>query len=70
MPFQWFPIPVLWRMQSATSIGNRITSKADIEKAIDRAKHIDGVRGIAVIVGEKIGMWGNLEVVPLTAKKG
>jgi len=55
---------------TATSIGNLITSKADIEKAIDRAKHIDGVRGIAVIVGEKIGMWGNLEVVPLTVKKG
>jgi ApbE superfamily uncharacterized protein (UPF0280 family) len=54
----------------ATSIGNRITSKADITKAIDAAKQMGGVRGIAVIVGEKIGIWGDLEVVPLKAKKG
>jgi ApbE superfamily uncharacterized protein (UPF0280 family) len=54
----------------ATSIGNRVTTKADIDKAIDIAKQMDGVRGIVVIIGEKIGMWGNLEVVPLKLKKG
>ena len=50
---------------AATSIGNQITSKADIGSAIDFGKNIKGVRGVVVIVGGKIGMWGELEVVRL-----
>lgn len=54
----------------ATSIGNRVKSKADIQKALDAAKQLAGIRGIVIIVGEKIGLWGELEVVPLRIKKG
>ena len=50
---------------AATSIGNQIKSKAHIGSAIDFGKHIKGVRGIVVIVGGEIGMWGELEVVRL-----
>ena len=50
---------------AATSIGNRITSKAYIGSAIDFGKNIRGVGGIVVIVGDEIGMWGELEVVRL-----
>ena len=53
---------------AATSIGNLIDSRADIENAIKTGRRIEQIRGIVVIVGEKIGMWGDLEVVPL--KKG
>ena len=35
---------------AATSIGNRVTSKAHIQSAIDFGKHIEGVRGIVVII--------------------
>ncbi|MGD8448133.1 MAG: UPF0280 family protein [Desulfobacterales bacterium] len=50
---------------AATSIGNQITSKAHIGSAIDFGKNIKGVDGIVVIMGNKIGMWGELEVVRL-----
>lgn len=49
----------------ATSIGNRITAKEDIQPAIDFGRNIDGVIGLIVIMGDEVGMWGELEVVPL-----
>jgi ApbE superfamily uncharacterized protein (UPF0280 family) len=55
---------------AATSIGNRVTSKAHIQSAIDFGKHIEGVRGIVVIIGDDVGIWGGLEVVPLKLEKG
>jgi ApbE superfamily uncharacterized protein (UPF0280 family) len=50
---------------AATSIGNRITTKAHIRSAIDFGKNIKGVQGIVVIIGGEIGLWGELEVVRL-----
>lgn len=50
---------------AATSIGNRLKSKDRIGSAIDFGKTIDGVNGIVVILGEAVGIWGDLEVVPL-----
>ena len=50
---------------AATSIGNRVKSKTHIESAIDFGKNIQGVNGIVVIMGHEIGMWGELEVVPI-----
>ena len=55
---------------AATSLANLIESDRDIETAIEKGKGIDGIRGLTIIVGNKIGMWGELEVVPLTGKKG
>jgi ApbE superfamily uncharacterized protein (UPF0280 family) len=53
----------------ATSAGNRVHSKADIPKAIKFGKKIDGVIGLAVIVDDELGLWGELEIVPLEIKK-
>jgi ApbE superfamily uncharacterized protein (UPF0280 family) len=50
---------------AATAIGNRIDSSADIETAINTGKGIEEIDGIVVIVGKKIGLWGDLEVVSL-----
>ena len=50
---------------AATSIGNLIGSPADIEKAIKAGRNMQDLNGIVVIVDEKIGIWGDLEVVPL-----
>jgi ApbE superfamily uncharacterized protein (UPF0280 family) len=50
---------------AATSIGNRIDSAAGIEAAIEAGKGIEEIDGIVVILGEKIGLWGDLEVVSL-----
>ncbi|MBT7087277.1 MAG: UPF0280 family protein [Desulfobacterales bacterium] len=50
---------------AATSIGNQIKTKADINKSIDFGKKIDGIIGIVVIMDDKIGLWGDIEVIPL-----
>jgi len=53
---------------AATSIGNLIDSPADIENAIEAGRRLKELSGIVIIVGEKIGVWGNLEVVALNGK--
>ena len=53
---------------AATSIGNQIQSIAGIEYAIGKGKCIEKIQGIIIIVGEKMGIWGDLEVVPLKGK--
>jgi ApbE superfamily uncharacterized protein (UPF0280 family) len=55
---------------AATSIGNRIQSKKDIKTAIDAGRRIEGIKGLAVIIDDDIGLWGDLNVVPLQRKKG
>ncbi|MEA3560941.1 MAG: UPF0280 family protein [Candidatus Omnitrophota bacterium] len=47
---------------AATAIGNIIKTPADISRAIDRAKAIKGVKGIVIIVGEKLAAWGEIEI--------
>jgi uncharacterized protein len=54
----------------ATAVGNTIKASADISTAIEFAKGIDGVLGVVIIVGQKMGAWGALELVPLKGKKG
>lgn len=54
---------------AATSVGNHVSSTADINKAIEIGKDIKGVEGIIIIIDDKIGMWGDLEIVALREKK-
>jgi len=54
---------------AATSVGNQIKSKSDIKRAIDFGKKIQGVTGIVAIMGNQIGAWGDLEIIPLARKK-
>ncbi len=55
---------------AATAVGNRVKSKADIQEAIEFAKRIAGLDGLVIIVGDRLGLWGRLELVPLDGKKG
>jgi ApbE superfamily uncharacterized protein (UPF0280 family) len=52
---------------AATAVANRVKTKADIRAAIEFGKRIEGVTGLLVIVGDKIGAWGDIEIVPLTS---
>ncbi len=47
---------------TATSIGNLVKSANEIETAINFGKEIKGIDGILIIVGEKIGAWGQIEL--------
>jgi len=50
---------------AATAVCNQVKSGKDIQKAIDFGKRIRCVNGLVVIIGDQIGMWGDMEIVPL-----
>lgn len=50
---------------AATSIGNCVGKEGDIKKAISFGKNIEGVKGIVVIIGDKIGAWGDIDLIKL-----
>lgn len=47
----------------ATGLGNRVTCVDDIERALQYALGIDGVRGAVVIAGDRIGAVGTVRLV-------
>lgn len=46
----------------ATGTGNLVKTKDDLEKAIEYARTIDGVRGALIILGNKLATWGDVEL--------
>jgi hypothetical protein len=54
---------------AATAIGNRVGRAADISAALAFARQLPDLRGVLVIVADRLGAWGELEVVPLNRKK-
>ena len=50
---------------AATAIGNRVQSAADIQRAIEWGKSIEGLIGGVVIIGDKMGAWGDIELSPI-----
>ena len=50
---------------AATSIGNRIQSEADINRAIAAGQKIADIEGIVIIAGDKMGVWGDITIVPI-----
>jgi len=55
---------------AATAIANRVRSHGDIETAIGFGKWIEGVLGILVIVADKMGLWGEVNLLPLHHRTG
>lgn len=52
---------------AATAIGNRVKSRDDIEPAIQWGRSIPQVTGILAIIGDRMGMWGQIELIPLNS---
>jgi ApbE superfamily uncharacterized protein (UPF0280 family) len=50
---------------AATALGNMVKDADGIPEAMERAKGIDGLRGAVIILGDKMGVWGKLKIVPL-----
>lgn len=50
---------------AATAIGNHVLSIEDIDPAIQWGRTIEGIVGILIILGEKMGVWGRVELVSL-----
>jgi len=50
---------------AATALCNIVKSADDIPQAIEKARSIEGLRGLVIIVGDKMGVWGKVRIVPL-----
>jgi hypothetical protein len=50
---------------AATALGNMVETADDIPRAIEKARSIEGLRGVVIIVGDKMGVWGKVRIVPV-----
>ena len=48
---------------AATSIGNRVRKERDIKAALESGAEIEGILGILIIFGDKLGAYGAIELV-------
>ena len=47
---------------AATAVGNVVKEKEDIELGLERGREIAGVLGTLIIMGDKMGVWGNMRL--------
>ncbi len=52
---------------AGTAIGNRVQDRGDIDNAIEFGRGIEGLRGIIIIVGKDVGVWGDIELCETSA---
>ena len=52
---------------AATAIGNLIAQPSDIPNGIEFAKTTDGLKGVVIIEGDNIGLWGEVKICPMLA---
>ena len=49
----------------ATALGNRVLGASAINEALDWIGTVPGLEGAVVVMGELLGAWGRIELVPL-----
>ena len=47
---------------AATAIGNLIKQPDDIPSGLEFAKSIDGLKGVLIIIDDKLGLWGEVKI--------
>jgi ApbE superfamily uncharacterized protein (UPF0280 family) len=52
---------------AATAIGNQVKQAGDTDKALEFARGIDSLRGVVIIIGEKVGAWGDIKLCETNA---
>ena len=48
---------------AATAIGNIVKAETDVQNALDYARGVDGLVGVAVIINDKMGVWGKINLI-------
>ncbi len=62
--------PASWRPRrladaAASGLGNRVQTANDIAAALEWVATVPDLLGAVVIVGDKLGAWGRVELTPL-----
>ena len=50
---------------AATAAGNLVEKAEDIEKGIEFVQRVDHVKGVVIIKGDKMGVWGDVKLTPI-----
>lgn len=50
---------------AATALGNIVKTADDISEAIEKARSIETLSGVVIILGDEMGVWGSVRVVPI-----
>lgn len=50
---------------AATAVANLIQTPEDIRRGIEFARQFKQIRGVLLIIGEKMGAWGKIKLIPL-----
>ncbi len=48
---------------AATAIGNLVKADDDVSRGIDFARNIEGLKGVAIIKGDRMALWGKVKIV-------
>lgn len=48
---------------AATAICNTIQKEVDIPKGIELAKEIEGITGLLIVIGSRMGVWGEIKLI-------
>ena len=51
---------------AATAIGNKVSQPDDINDALKFGRSIEGLKGIVIIVGKDIGVWGDVKLCEMS----
>ena len=52
---------------AATAIGNLIVQPSDIPNGLEFANGIEGLKGVIIIKGDKVGLWGDVKICQMAA---
>jgi len=47
---------------AATAVANLIQSAGDIQKGIDFARGVEGIKGVVIVKDDRIGVWGDIRL--------
>ncbi len=50
---------------AATRLGTMVKTPADIDKALELAPRIPSIEAVLILIKDKMGIWGNVEIVPI-----
>lgn len=53
---------------AATAIGNAVKTSEDIPKGLELGRRIEGVESVVIVVGEKMGVWGDVKLCQMPAE--
>ncbi len=49
---------------AATRLGNMVNTPADISKALELAPQIPSIEAVLILIQDKMGVWGDIEIIP------